>query len=435
MFARLAIIFLLTGFGHLLSIITLKYTAAKIDSGTFRDIAQIDSHVQLILSIIALGLQTSAIRDIATSPDWKENYKNTQSARISLSIILLSFVFFAINDKNYIIYLIAPILAINSDYVLYARGLPVFGAFIAFIRLSIPLIVLLLFSFYIKLYVFEAYLTSLFIVYLTSNVFINIYLNVQQIVKPRAKDLLMYLKSLPMGVITVGFYFLGLGMIIIADFFYSNSEIATVFVLIKFYVIYKGVLRIIHQSFIKEMQDDYNGLKIDKLSIILGLILLGSTLLFPQTFTTLFFGEKYLNDIHLIRIIGISAIIYSLFLSTATKAMLLKKDKIYLIIIITSVFSSITLLILSHLFYHEKKWILLSILSGEIILSVGLAMAFLNTELIIKRILFLLKISCILLIPFGLVTIFNDNISIYVLSFSLFSIFSVLLSLKEIKIK
>lgn len=434
MFARLAIVFILTGLGHLLSIIVFKYASKNIDSDTLSDIAQIDSHVQLILTLIALGLQTSAIRDIAVSENWKQDYQKTQSARLSLGIILLLITLFIFSDKVYLIYLISPILAMNSDYVLYARGYAVFGSAIAFLRLSIPLIFLFIFSMYFKQYVIHAYITCFFVIYIISNSLIRKYLNISESIKPKIKDLTLYLKSLPMGLITLGFYFLGLGMIIVADFFYSNSEISITFVLIKFYVIFKGVLRIIHQSFIKEMQDEMNCLKIDKLSILISISILGSIIFFPNTFTIIIFGEKFLTEENLILVVGICIVVYSLFLSLATRAMLLKKDSQYLKIVIVSVFSSVLILTTSHYLNHNKIWILLSILFGEIILSLGLAISFSSIRMIIKRVTFVLKTCFLLIFPFTLSLFCNDTIYSFLVSFSLFIVFSVLLNFKELKL-
>lgn len=414
MFKRLVIVFILTGLGHVISIFALKFASENLNPDEFGNIAEIDTHLQFILSLIALGLQSKSIRDIAISDNWKNDFYKSQTARITLSLFIAFISIIAFKDFNYIIYSITPLLALNGDYALYARGFPIMGSLSAFLRTAIPLSALFISTVFYKEYTFIIYLISLFFVYFITNYIIANYLKVQLFFSPKITSLQEYLNSIPIGIITLGYYFLGLGLLIIANFFYSNSDVNVIFMLLKLYVIYKGVLRIIQQSFINELKHESNCLKIDKLSMICGLIFLSSTFTFPQSFINLFLGSKLNQNELALKIIGVSAFIYSIFTSMTTKALLNKHDyKLTYAIIIAVLGSFFTLIILSFIMNNINS-IALSLLIGEILFAITLAKFFVNKNDILKRINYILKISPMLIGSLFIPFVIDDSMNAFI---------------------
>lgn len=428
MLFRIAIVFLLTGIGHLISIFTLKYISANVESNLLKDLAQVDSNLQLLLSIIASGLQSSAIINIATSKNWKLDYQNTQTARITLSLILFGISILAFKDKNYLIYAIAPLLALSGDYALYGKGFPIIGALNAFVRLFIPMISLIIGAYYFPNQLTTIYISSLFIVYLITNIFISYYLDVKLIFLPKISSIRLYFKTIPLGIIIVSLYFLGLGLILLAEFFYKDSDIAIIFIILKFYVIYKGVLRIALQSFIKEMIDDENCLKVDKLSIILGVTYFGSVAIFPNSFISLFFGSQFIKDAAAFQVVGIAALVYSIFLSMTTKAVLDKKEIQLVKIMLISNITTIILLISISYFYNHLISIAICLFIGELILCIGLAISFLKLENVKTRILFLFKTLGILSFCIISLKLFGDIQFVFITSIFVFGLLSIIIN-------
>ena len=89
MIRRLLPIALLTGAGQLFSIFAIKSIAANSAVDAFSDFVQADAFYQLLLSVIAFGLQSMAMRELVLSADWKSLLKQYQSARICMAILLL----------------------------------------------------------------------------------------------------------------------------------------------------------------------------------------------------------------------------------------------------------------------------------------------------------------------------------------------------------
>jgi hypothetical protein len=152
MLKRIFIIGLFTGFGQLYSIFVLKLIA-NLDSGRPSiEIAQLDSLFFFIISTIAFGLQSAAIRDLALAKDWKQEYHQVQSARITFGILLALVALAAVLNKYYIIFLLAPVIAFSGEYALYARGSAIFGSIISFLRLTIPFSCVLVSAYYFPAY-------------------------------------------------------------------------------------------------------------------------------------------------------------------------------------------------------------------------------------------------------------------------------------------
>ena len=144
MLKRVVVIGFLTGIGQLFSVIVIKWVAQKTNSATLAHLGNIDSMFQLLLNIIGLGLQLAAIRNIALNKEWQNEYKETQSARFTLSLCLIPIAAVGYFNPAYGIFLLAPLLALSGDYALYPLGHSVLASAYALVRLLIPYIAVLL---------------------------------------------------------------------------------------------------------------------------------------------------------------------------------------------------------------------------------------------------------------------------------------------------
>jgi hypothetical protein len=116
---RLIKIAVLTGAAHVFTIITLRYLSQKIAAEEISLLGEVDSLFQFIINIIALGLQLSAVRGIATSSNWKGTYFEAQTARITMSILLLQLAFLCFFKLHYLYFLLVHLFALFGDFSLY----------------------------------------------------------------------------------------------------------------------------------------------------------------------------------------------------------------------------------------------------------------------------------------------------------------------------
>lgn len=431
MIRRIVIIFLLTGVGQLFSVFALKFILHHTTTEQVSAIAEVDTNIQLIISLIAFGLQSAAIRNLATTVGWEQEYASTQTARFTLGLLLLLVCTLAFHDKQYLVYMAAPVLALNGDFALYARGFPVMGAFIAFLRAVIPFSLLIITLAYLPEQLAEVYFAGLVITYLITNLFISRFLKTRTFYIPDFKKLALYVKNLHLGFISLSFYFLGLGILMIAKYMYTAEILAIAYLSIKLYVIFKGVLRVIHQAFIKDMLKDSVCLKIDQMSSVIGLIFLTAVLSFPASFITTFFGERFIEQKMYFSILGISAMIYSLFLSGTTKSLLEKKDKLYTVIMVAAVITAFVSLVMFSFISNTLNDIAISLLLGEIVMAIGMIKLSLNIQQVMERFKFLLMNTLLVVIPLLARFFFSDSLPVFFISFAIFSSLLLLLHYKK----
>jgi hypothetical protein len=420
MLKRIIVIAFFTGMGQLFSVFALKFVSQHGSPDELKSIAQIDSLILFIMNVIALGLQSAAMRDLALTDDWKKKYTDIQSARITLGFLLMILAGLAFINKYYLLFLFAPIFAWSGDYALYARNRAVAGSIISFVRLLIPFSVIVILVNYQPQSIPAFYLLSIIIVYTLTNLIISWRLKTEFVFIPRFKNLRLYIQSLYLGIVGILLYFIGVGLLLIIPYFYSSLVVATAFIGLKFYIMYKGVLRIIHQAFIKDMLTESVCLKVDELSIIAGVAFAGSVLLFPTSFITLFFGAKFFIAKDFFILIAIAALVYSLFLSMATKSMLENRDKEYAII--TSIAAGITIIcaVLFSYWMQSVTSIGISLIIGEATWAIGLIRTSAKENQVRNRLLFLFQALLFLLGPLIIRYLWNDSIYAYLFSFAFF---------------
>lgn len=434
MLKRIAIIAFFTGSGQLLSLFVLKYISRHSNLAQLKSIAEIDSLVFFIMNIIALGLQSAAMRNLAQSGNWREEYYDTQSARVTLGLLLMAGAALYFINPYYIIFLLSPVLAWSGDYALYGRGHPIAGSMIAFVRLALPFSAVLLAALYYPDLLGWVYAISLAVIYFVTNAYISYFLGTSYIFKPSFKKLRLYIHSLPLGIVALSLYFLGLGLILILPYFYNQDAIITVaFLGLKFYIIFKGVLRIIHQAFLKEMTSGAICLKVDQLSILAGGLLLASTLIFPGSFITLFFGKQYVDEKLFFMLLGADALIYSLFLSFATRAMLQKIDKQYTIITVIAAAITIVCVMVLSAFTQSVINIAVSLALGEITWAIGLIWLTGSRREVMDRLVFTASLLPLVLIPLAFRYWQGDTLAAYCISFGLLCVLILFLHYRKFK--
>lgn len=410
MIKKLVIISFFTGSSQLLSLLVLKLLSQKHEFATLGKLGEVDALFQLILSVIALGLQSLAIRDMALAEDWKTEVQQHQSARVTMGLLLALFSIGSFVNKTYLIFLLSPLLALSADYSLYATGKAVVASAFAFIRVLVPYLFVMATIYFAPKMITYSYILGVFIIYIVTNLLITRIQKIDFFYKPNIKSFKLYITSISLGLVMLGLYCIGLGVLVIAPYFYSSDIISKSYSGLKFYIIFKGALRIIHQAFIKDMTRDDVCLKIDNLSIIAGIIFMCASIIFPSSFINIFLGKQYLKDSSYIILLGIAGLVYSNHLSATTRSILDKKDIPFLIVTSLAVIACfVTIIVLSYIGLGVNA-IGISILTGEIVFSIGLLQITTIRKVLIDRAIFYIKYLPTLLIPLITKFYLGDNL-------------------------
>lgn len=408
MLKRLSQIAFLTGAAHVFTLVALKFLSKNTSAATLTSIGEIDSIFQLLISILGFGLQLSAVRHIAMEKNWKPFYYQTQRARITLGLLMMAIALLAPIYPACWLFIFAPVFALSGDYALYGRGQPVKAAIWAFCRTFIPSLLLIIFVFTNKTYLSAAYVSSTVAIFGITGFAISRQLQYKYLVFPALPALKLYLQNISLGIATVVMYILGLGLMFVASFFYNEQVLAVSYLGLKLYVIFKGIMRIINQSFVKEMIHDEMTLRADELSILVGSAFLGATLIFPKSMITIFFGIQYTAFTGFIILIGLSALVMCIFISFHTRSLFKKKDKIYAKYAAAAAITSMVTVIVLSFFMQNPLNIGLALFTGELIFAAGLV--YINKDAaILLRIKFLLTSLLCLLLPLIIRYILGDT--------------------------
>ncbi len=418
MIKRIAILFALTGAAYGFSVLALKYLAAQAEVNQVAKIAELDSLIQFLIGLIGFGMQTEAIRNISFSSDWRKDLVEAQAARETMAVLLLSLTLVGVLKEYYFYFAMAPLLAASADYALYARGLATLGAFTAFLRVVFPLGVSLIAAVYFSGHVFLVYALATALVYLVSNGLIYFWLGVPFQYRISLKSLQLYLKTVPIGIINIAFYFFGLGILMLAQPFFTPDQFVVSFVALKFYLIFKGGIRVIQQGFVNRMNEEAVCIRIDKIAMMLAVMFFGTLAIFPRTIIPLVFGSQFLDHQLLFAGLGLAAVVFSVFSSGNTRVLLERKDVALMKLAVIAVAISVTAFLILFQFIKEPEVVVAALLFGELFFSITLAANFFSGEQITQRMLFLIVVSLSLLLPISLQLLWGDVLTVYLASFT-----------------
>ncbi|GGB06351.1 hypothetical protein [Puia dinghuensis] len=410
MLKRLSLVALFTGSAQLTTLIALKYLAGSMDAGRLTALGDIDSLLNLIINLIGLGLLMSSVRDIAITKDWQLEVDKAQTARMTLSLCLIPAAAWSIYNHDYRIFLFAPIFALNADYALYGRSYPVLAACLAFARVLIPYIFVLIAAAMHSAYTVEIFLFSSVLVYLGSGLFIARFLGRPYWRRPSWKSLHLYWLSLGLGIASLSYYFIGLGLIPIVVYFYDDRVAAAAYVGCKVYMIFKGVLRIISQSFIKEMVSTEVQLQVDRLAGFAGFLFLAGVLFYPNSFIKLFLSKALEFDKRMLIILALAGLAASVLISYVNRAILEKRDRPYSVITGIATLASIAVCIILSFFLPSAASVFIAILVGELISMLGLVGLFRSKKDLILRSKIWLKYILLAAIPLGVRVCWGDSL-------------------------
>lgn len=372
MIKRLGVIVFLTGLAHLLSIISLKVLSQTSPTQTIAFIGELDSLSLLIISITTFGLQLSTSRELALNErDWQGYYYSTQSARISLALLLTLLGFLGFYVTKNLLFFFTPVFAYNADFALYARGKPITGALLSFFRTSIPSFVIIICALYAPNNLSLYFAAAMIFVHLIVGLIVSKVLKVNYFVKPKLSSIKLFVTNAPIGIANLSYFFIGLGILTIAPFFYNEDSISLAYIALKLYFIFTGVRRIIIQAFYKELVNFITAIKTDYLTLIAAVFFFNCFVFYPDVFLPLLFDEAIVHDKDVFMILGAMAFVSSLSSSSDARMLLRKKDTPYSInYIIAGIATLTSSVLLLYLLGDKPVSIMVSCFIGEVALSV-----------------------------------------------------------------
>ncbi len=432
---RFIIVASLTGFAQIISLVSVGFLK-KLDQSLVYDIGNYESLIVVFTAIISLGLQIVTVRDIAISDKWKDILLNSQKDRLTFSLLILVSVLFVdlifktIEIENMLFYVVIPLIALNSDYSFYGKGEPEKGAFLSFVRVGFLSVFIILSVIFDNPFIKITYIITVLVTYFLVGI-VSSYFNEQPyFVGIKGDFYKSYLSSINVGIASFALVFFGLGIISFASFFYTEAAIANVYLLLKIYVFYIGIKRLVVQILFKELVNEKLALTVDRVGIIVGIAIVILLTSYPEMII-IYFTKDYENSVKNL-IFLLPAIAFSSISITSSVSLLLKgKDRTYSIgFILGSVVILLLTCILSLLDNTKENYIYISISIGELVViaihgyGVGKLLFFKS------RLVFFFG-SAIVLIVINQALLMMDNKVLSLIAFSLVTGFLILHFLKS----
>ena len=392
MLKRVFWVALFTGLSHLISIITISYVLRNLGEETSGYLGVIDSTIVFVSTIISFGIQLAVNRNVATSTSWKSNYKLGQSSRLMLSFFVLAFGVVAYifeGNINLLIYCYAPLIALNGDYALYGNGKPIIAASLSFLRVALPNLGIIVCGHYFSPNVLPIYILLLALGTLTTG-FIAAYFNgVSYFYMPRKHFLKFYFKYSKIGVYQVVGVLLVPSILVVANWFYSIAIIGLINGLLKLLIVYKGGLRIIVQTFFKEIKEERTDLKIDKASLIAWGAISIPIIIYFKTTLFLLFDHTYDDIASILPFIGGVMFLAAFRNASEAKALIQKKDNLNLYVFLVALLIEIVVIILFSYTSSSIWGIPIGLFIAELTIVLGLGFGLNKVKFFTERLRFL----------------------------------------------
>lgn len=374
MIKKFSLIIIFSLVAQLLSVFSISYIIRKGATDSFIEvIALLDSSFTIITSILAFGILQIATREIVINKEWKIIVVETQNSRMTFAIIISIIgivLFFFTKDNIFLTLLTSPLIAHNVNYVLYAKGKSLYATAASITRIILLSIVLIICGYFLNFSIvqyFIFFIFSLFIFSSLSNYFLGLNLSYKftsDFYKP-------YLKSFKIGITDLAIVFLETGILFFAAFFYRENFISLTFLILKIYVLIKGLQRLVFQAFYNELANPVKVELFNKIIFTIGFVFFIISFNYSNEFLQFLFSKNDENLVLNFKILGITLLIGSVLFASIARTLVLKKDREYTISFILSLIVSFMVMVLFSFSNYESIGISLSLLIGEIILFIS----------------------------------------------------------------
>jgi hypothetical protein len=133
---------------------------------------------------------------------------------------------------------------------------------------------------------------------------------------------------LNVGLASFALVFFGLGIVSFASYFYTETAVANAYLLLKIYVFYVGIKRLLVQILFKELQDDNLVVLVDKIGIIIAITVIIVLLYYPE-YSIKFFTKDYIKSAYNLMYLLPAIFFTSISYAGSLELLLKNKDGIY----------------------------------------------------------------------------------------------------------
>jgi hypothetical protein len=418
---RIVLVGFLTGFAQIISLLSVSFLKT-LDQSLVYDIGNYESLIVVFTAVISLGLQVVTVRHIAISKNWQQILINSQRDRLTFSffvvfgVICFDFFIKTIQIENIIFYSVIPLIALNSDYAFYGKGEPIKGAFLSFLRVSILSLFIIFSVVFENQYIRISFIIAILITYFLIGFLSSRFNQQAYFVRPKINFYKSYLKSMNVGLASFSLVFFGLGVVSYASLFYTEGAIANAYLLLKIYVFYVGIKRLIVQILFKELTSEKLIKTIDHMGIVVGSAIIVILIYYPE-YSIKFFVKDYEKSAYNLYYLLPAIFFTSISITSSVNLLLKLKDGVYSIgFILGAILVLISVFLFSLYDNSNEAFLYVSISVGELIVILIHGWGLSGFKFFKERFLFIVGTILILFsLNYFLLMIDNKLISLFIL--------------------
>ena len=425
MLKRVFWVALYTGSAQVLSLIAVNQVLRNLGETTSGYMGIVDSYILIMATVVSFGIQLSVNRNVAITKGWKSNYQLAQSSRLAVGLILMLLGVISLIYKwevSKLVLIFAPFVALNGDYTLYGKGQPIIAARLSMIRVALPNLAIIISSRWLGPLSIYFYIIFAGIGLLNSGFWAARVNHTPYFFSPRKSFYKFYSKYAKVGVFQLSYAFMITGILAFAKNFYPIVVIGLVYGILKYFEVFKGVLRIIVQAFFRELKNENTNLKIDKAGMLIGVGAIVPTIIYPHVTLNVLYDQTYQGKENLLIFFGLAMLISSFKTSSDMRLLILKKDKVNLYTYLTAIIITFTIVALFSLTQWQIYGIGLGILVGESILLIGLGYNISGTKFFLERLVFAVKLMAIPAVSFALKLFLGESLLLLSASLGLYAL-------------
>ena len=256
----------LVALSHGISLYFFIFLSARLGADAVASIGLLESSLYLTISIVSFGMLQLAARDVVSGENVSTVARRFQSLRLAIGLLVGSVglaIYLSTGENKWAMFVMAPIFALNVDYLLYAVGRAHIAGIVALVRQGLPYLALM-FIVSVGYENVDLYFIALtFIGFLLAGLLSAHFLGIQYFYRPSFNLADKVKPVLTVGVSDFTYNAMRGSLPLISSLFLQKEQVFIVYGFFKLLMVFVGVRRLLIQFFYSRLVDPNLAKKVD----------------------------------------------------------------------------------------------------------------------------------------------------------------------------
>ncbi|NTW88272.1 MAG: hypothetical protein HGB26_03930 [Desulfobulbaceae bacterium] len=310
----------LVGLTHGISLYFFMFLSSRFGADTVASIGLLESSLYLTTGIVSFGILQLAAREVVSGEAIHAVARRYQSLRFAIGLMVgaVGLVAYLITGQSkWIMFILAPVVALNVDYLLYAVGRPQVAGIVALVRQGGPYLAMMLAIVVGFKKIDFCFITVTLIGFLLAGMLSAYALKIRYLYLPSFNLANKIKPVLTVGISDFTYNSMRSSLPLVSGIFFQGEEVLVVYGFFKLMMVFIGARRLLVQFFYSRLVDPHLAKNVDWLVRGGAITLFFICVVMRRELSTAYFG-KTLTDPNGTIIVVYAAVL--LIMSTYTTA-------------------------------------------------------------------------------------------------------------------